>query len=55
MAYLLSSNRRDSGNFPVSIDVCAAFPCRRASRNCSNGVEEMLLDGVANVSAIVDF
>ncbi len=39
----------------ISIGVRAASPSRRASRNCSKGLEEMLLDGVANVSAIVDF
>ena len=35
--------------------ICAAFFSRIASRNCNKGLEEMLLDGVANVSAIVDF
>ena len=41
--------------FSVSIGVCAAFLSRRASRNCSKGLEETLLDGVANESAIVPF
>ena len=38
--------------FP-SIGVCAAFPSRRAYRNSSKGMEEMLLDGEENESAIV--
>ena len=47
--------QRDSNHFPVNIGVCAAFPSRRASRNSSIGLEEMLLDGVAIESAIADF
>ena len=34
--------------FPVSIGVCADFLNRRASRYGSKGLEEMLLDRVAN-------
>ena len=56
---LLSQERRDSEYnqecFPQSIGVCAAFHSRRAYRNSSKGLEEALLDGVANESAIVDF
>ena len=40
---------------PVSIDDCAAVPSRRASRNCSRGLEETLFDRVVNESAIVEF
>ena len=41
--------------FPVSISVCPSFLSRRASRNCSKGLEETFLDRVVNESAIVDF
>ena len=47
--------RKDSECFPVSNAVRPAFLCRRASRNCREGQEETLLDGVAYESAIVDF
>ena len=50
---LLSQEQRDSECFPVSIGVCAAFLSRRASRNGSEDLEEMLLDGVATEPAIV--
>ena len=55
MEHLLSSKRMDSECFPVSIVVCAAFLSRRASMNCSKDLKEMLLVGVLNMSAIVDF
>ena len=45
--------RSDSECFPVSIGVCTCFLSRRAFRNCIKVLEETLLDGVANVSAIV--
>ena len=37
-----SQEGRDSECFPVRIVVCAAFLSRRASRNCSKCLEEML-------------
>ena len=49
---LLSQEEMDSECFPVSIGVCAAFPSRRACRNCCEGLEEMLLGGVLYESAI---
>ena len=38
--------------FRVFYDVCAAFLIRRASKNGSEGLEEMLLERVVNESAI---
>ena len=35
--------------------ICGSFFSRRASRNCNKGLEEIRLDGVANVAATVDF
>ena len=52
---LLSLKHRNSYCFLVCIAVFTAFPSRRASRNCSEGLEEMFLDRVAITSAIVDF
>ena len=40
---LLSSKRRNSECFPVSIGVYASFLNRRASRNCSEGLVDTLL------------
>ena len=40
--------------FPICIGVCATFFNRGASRYGSKGLEKMLLDRVANESAIVD-
>ena len=48
-----SQEQKDLECFPESIGVCATFPSRRASRNCSEGLEETLRDGDANESAIV--
>ena len=39
--------------FQVNISVSAAFLSKRASRKCSEDLEETHLDGVANESAIV--
>ena len=50
-----SQERRDSEGFPVSIGVCAVFLGRRDSRNYCISLEAMLLDGVANKLAVVDF
>ena len=55
MERLLSSKRKDSECFPVSIVVCEAFLVRELPETASKGLEGMLLDGVANTSAIVDF
>ena len=52
--WLLSLERKDSELFPVSIGVCPAFLSRRASMNCCEGLEAMLLGGVVKKLAIVD-
>ena len=46
------SRVEDSVWFSINVDVCAAFPSRRASRSSSKGLEEMILDRVVYVSAI---
>ena len=51
---LLSQEQSNSVHFPENIDVSAAFPSRRAFRNSSEGLEEMLLDGVAYKSVMID-
>ena len=45
----------DSDCFPVSIVVSLLPSSAEELPHCSKGLEGMLLDGVANVSAIVDF
>ena len=50
----LSPKRREAEYFQ-SIGICTVFRNRKPSRNCSEGLEGMHLDGVVNMSAIVDF
>ena len=55
MEWLLSSKRRASRVFSCKHWHLCSLPSRRASRNCSKGLEETLLDTIVNVSAIVVF
>ena len=50
-----SQEQRDLVCFQESSGISTAFPSRRAHRNRGKSLEETLLDGVANESAIVDF